>query len=296
MAACSKCGKETMSFTCSYCGKSFCSDHRLPENHDCEKLEEELEKKQEEDDKWFEEKKTKKEKKEKRRQRRTPEKPSLTQDIVDVFKNNVTYSIIGVTTVFFVLQYIVPGLFQIMLLEPSLENILDKPWSLFTVMLLHGSFIHIFANMITFYFFGKPVENIVGGREILKLYIGAGLAASIAYVGFSNLTYLVSGSGLTPAVGASGAVMAFVGAVAMLYPDAEVLLYFVVPMKIKTAVYGLGAIEVFNVAMKLIGINLPVLGGFASSAHIAGLVIGLWYGRKIRDKASRTNVFDPMAY
>jgi membrane associated rhomboid family serine protease len=296
MAACSKCGNETMSFTCSYCGKSFCSDHRLPENHDCDKLEEELEKKQEENDKWFEEKKTKKEKKEKRRRRRKPEKPSLTQDIINVFRNNATYSIIGITTVFFLLQYLVPGLFDTMVLEPGLDNLLDKPWSVFTVMLLHGSVLHIFANMITFYFFGKPVENIVGSRELIKLYIGSGLVASLAYIGFSNLTHVIHGAGLGPAVGASGAVVAFIGAVAMLYPDAEVLLYFVIPMKIKTAVYAFGAIELVNLIAKLGGIYLPVIGGFASSAHLAGLLIGLWYGRRIRDKARRTHVFDPLSF
>lgn len=296
MAACAKCGKDSMSFTCSYCGKSFCSDHRLPENHDCDKLEEELERKQEEDDKWFEEKKTKKKKREKRQRRRKPKKPSLAQDIINVFRNNATYSIIGITTIFFLLQYLIPGLFEAMVLEPELNSLLDKPWSVFTVMLLHGSVLHIFANMITFYFFGKPVENIIGSKDLIKLYIGSGLVASLAYIGFSNLTHFVHGAGLSPAVGASGAVVAFIGAVAMIYPDAEVLLYFIIPMKIKTAVYAFGAIELFNLIAKLAGVYIPIIGGFASSAHLAGLLIGLWYGRKIRDKASRTRVFDPLSY
>lgn len=285
-----------MSFTCSYCGESFCSDHRLPENHECDRLEEELEKKQEEDDKWFEEKKTKKEKKEKRKRRRTPEKPSLTEDIINVFRNNATYSIIGITTIFFLLQYMAPSLFELMVLEPGLDSLMDKPWSLFTVMLLHGSVIHIFANMITFYFFGRPIENIVGSKDLVKLYLGAGLVASIAYVGFSNLTYLIHGAGLSPAVGASGAVVAFIGAVAMLYPEAEVLLYFVIPMKIKTAVYAFAGIELVNLIAKLFGIYLPIIGGFASSAHLAGLAIGLWYGKRIRDKANRSRVFDPLSF
>ncbi len=36
---CAKCGvEEPIPFVCSYCGKSFCGEHRIPENHDCEKL------------------------------------------------------------------------------------------------------------------------------------------------------------------------------------------------------------------------------------------------------------------
>lgn len=294
MAECAECGKESMNFTCSYCGKSFCSDHRLPENHDCQDLEEELEKKKERDDKWFEDKSSEPERGS--RTRKPPKKPSLADDILNVFRNNITHSIIGITVLFFFLQSLYPGLEDMLILEPGIASIIEKPWSLLTVMILHGSWFHLFANMITFYFFGKPVESIAGKKETLKLYIGAGLIASLAYVGFSNLTYILHGTGLSPAVGASGAVMAFVGAVAMLYPNAEVLLYFVFPMKIKTAVYALGGLEVFNIVLKLFGIYLPVLGGLASSAHIGGLLIGIWYGRKLRDKASRTSVFDPLAY
>ncbi|MFX1504521.1 MAG: AN1-type zinc finger domain-containing protein [Promethearchaeota archaeon] len=33
---CEHCGrKELMGFTCSYCNRYFCAEHRLPEKHDC---------------------------------------------------------------------------------------------------------------------------------------------------------------------------------------------------------------------------------------------------------------------
>ncbi len=36
---CQKCGQETfMPFRCPYCGGQFCSEHRLPENHSCPRL------------------------------------------------------------------------------------------------------------------------------------------------------------------------------------------------------------------------------------------------------------------
>ncbi|MCW4009054.1 MAG: hypothetical protein NWF05_00330 [Candidatus Bathyarchaeota archaeon] len=36
---CHKCGQETlMPFHCPYCGGQFCSQHRLPENHDCPRI------------------------------------------------------------------------------------------------------------------------------------------------------------------------------------------------------------------------------------------------------------------
>ncbi len=41
MANCAKCNKSItgLPYTCRYCGKIFCPDHQLPENHDCEGLE-----------------------------------------------------------------------------------------------------------------------------------------------------------------------------------------------------------------------------------------------------------------
>lgn len=37
---CQKCGKEVfLPFRCPYCGGYFCSEHRLPENHDCPRME-----------------------------------------------------------------------------------------------------------------------------------------------------------------------------------------------------------------------------------------------------------------
>jgi len=37
---CQKCGKETfLPFRCPYCGDYFCPDHRLPENHECPRME-----------------------------------------------------------------------------------------------------------------------------------------------------------------------------------------------------------------------------------------------------------------
>lgn len=314
MGECSECGEKAMTFTCRYCKKKFCSEHRLPENHDCEGLEKELEKEKEQSkEKWFEDKESKDQQETRTVTASTRSRPGMFESMLNSLKNNYTLMIISVTVFAYLLQYIVPGFSQLLVLDPSISSVLYRPWSLFTVMILHGGLFHLFANMVTFYFFGTPVEKMVGKRELLKLYVGAGFIASLGFVGFRNLLYTIYGPeiaaktlmgiqfGSMPtlglAVGASGAVVAFVGAVAMLYPEAEVLLYFIFPMKIKTAVYAFGGLEVINIVAKLLGYHLPVIGGFASSAHLAGLIVGLWYGRKLRDKhVSRSAVFDPLSY
>lgn len=175
--------------------------------------------------------------------------------------------------------------YELLLLQPGLDQVLNQPWTLVTVMFLHGGAFHLFANMITLYFFGTPVERIAGGKEFLKFYFSAGLAASIGYVAFRNLLAVTQGSGvLEPAVGASGAVVAMFAAVSVLYPEAEVLLYFVIPMKIKTGLYMFAGLEAFNMATKMFGVYLPVIGNFASAAHLTGMIFGIWYGKRLRQK------------
>ncbi len=317
MAKCSKCGKETMSFTCRYCGEKFCSEHRLPENHDCDSLEEELEKEREETDRWFRERDTS----EDVIRPSAPKKPSLLRDGLRALKSNVTLAIIGVTLLSFFLQYVVPGYYEFLTLSPALtpeavqatnsafggsilqKTLLGAPWTIATVMLAHGGFFHLFANMVTFYFFGSVLERAIGSRDLLKFYLAAGLLASIGYIIFRNFLFYQYGPAvgglpaLGPAVGASGAVVAVFAVVAMLHPKAEVLLYFFIPMKIRTALYLFGGLETVNLFSKMIGYTLPAIGNFASSAHLTGLIIGVWYGRKLQKRYSKqTGVLDLLGY
>ncbi len=292
-----------MGYECKYCGQTYCAEHRLPENHDCPGLEnaepatkgssgEKSDGAESSDSKWFREEKV-------RERPPSASKRSFWRDVLRTFKDNVTLTIITVTTLVFTLQLALQGLTQMLYLQPELSTVLQRPWTLLTVMLVHGGYFHIFANMVTFYFFGSALENIIDGEEVLKFYIGAGLISSIGFVALTQLLSLVHGAQIgglpvfRPAVGASGAVVAVFGAVAMLYPRAEVLLYFFIPMKIKTAFYGVAAIEAVNLGAKFAGIVLPVLGGFASSAHLAGLLVGALYGRRLRRKYdTRTGVLD----
>jgi len=288
-----------MSFKCHYCGESFCSEHRLPEKHDCTGLE--TGKK----DEWFDDKyKDKKDDKEPSKDKSAAatsykkHRKSLSKDILDSLTSNYTLAIIGLTVLSYFLQASISGYFDFFVLNPELSELIQRPWSVFSVMILHAGAFHLFANMITFYFFGTPVERVIGGKKMLKIYLIAGLIASIAYIAFYNLLILIHGEPATAglAVGASGAVVAMVGIVAKLHPEAEVLLYFIVPMKIQTLVYAFGALETFNLLMKLGGIQLPIIGMLASSAHLAGLLIGLWYGDKIKEKYSqRRRGFNPLA-
>ena len=159
----------------------------------------------------------------------------------------------------------------------GVPGFLTRPWTLVTYMFLHGSFMHVFMNMLALFFFGPPLERKWGSRTFLKYYLLTGLGGAAASV----LLYSVLGPTLM--VGASGAVFGLLVAFAMNWPDAKILLWFVFPVRAKWFVLGLGAFTLLSTAQ-------GSADGVAHWAHLGGLASGfvyLRYGERIGRFASR---------
>jgi membrane associated rhomboid family serine protease len=60
----------------------------------------------------------------------------------------------------------------------------------FSMMFLHGGWLHLIFNMWTLWLFGPTVEDRLGHGRYLAFYLACGLAASIAHV-FFNPTSIV---------------------------------------------------------------------------------------------------------
>lgn len=103
-------------------------------------------------------------------------------------------------------------------------------WTLLTSMFMHAGPFHLFVNMLSLFFIGKFLETILGKKRYFWLYILAGVFASLFFAFFSYF-FGVSGIGArifaTPdtfAVGASGAIFAIAGVLALLTPRNKVYL------------------------------------------------------------------------
>lgn len=152
-------------------------------------------------------------------------------------------------------------------LTPALVITKGYVWQFFTYMFLHSTqgFLHIFFNMYAILIFGVPIEQAWGGRRFLLYYLfcgtGAGLAIFLINLISGGLSYYV------PTIGASGAVFGLLLAFGVLYPNIEILLFFVIPIKAKYLVVLYGGIELW----------LELFGGASNISHI-GHLGGLFFG------------------
>jgi membrane associated rhomboid family serine protease len=144
----------------------------------------------------------------------------------------------------------------------------------FTAMFLHGSFLHIFGNMLFLAIFGPSVEDSMGRARFVIFYLLGGLVALGAQV-------LVNPDSTAPTLGASGAIAAVLGGYLLLYPRARILslvfiIFFVTIVEVP-AVFLLGFWFFEQLYFGAAGLTSPVGGseGVAYFAHIGGFAFGL---------------------
>lgn len=283
---CDSCGKDIgdMRFTCKFCQGSFCSEHRLPENHDCQGLKEYKKRSTKRGIKYEPFKKENLREKPKREFKQSnflSELEGLVDQTSKNFKNYTKILVISCVVVFFLQLILGTSFVKFFYLEPNFETILIKPWMLFTSIFLHGNFFHLFVNMFVLYFFGKELEHRIGSENFLILFFTTGIAANLGYLVFSQFT------ALKPALGASGAIFGVFAALAIIDPEIRVLLFFIFPMKIIHALILFGVYDLYRMFIRLAE---PMSSVVASSAHLTGLVVGVLFGYYYRDKIRKRSI------
>lgn len=150
----------------------------------------------------------------------------------------------------------------------DIHSDLFRPYQFFTYMFAHGSFTHIFFNMIAFASFAPILEGYWGDKKFLTFYIATGMGAGVIYAAFN---YFFPGNG-GYMLGASGAIYGILMAFGMLFPNMELMLLFPpIPIKAKYMVFLMGFI---TYALDRSGTvaHLAHFGG----AFIAFLLISYW--------------------
>lgn len=146
--------------------------------------------------------------------------------------------------------------------------------TLVTSMFLHGSWSHIFGNMLYLWIFGDNVEDRLGHGRFVVFYLLCGFAAAFGQIWIDPQSTL-------PTIGASGAIAGVMGAYFVLYPRSRVLT--LIPLIIYFEIVELPAIVLlgFWFVMQLFSAGAIAItansqqGGVAFMAHVAGFITGL---------------------
>ncbi|QDV61598.1 rhomboid family intramembrane serine protease [Crateriforma conspicua] len=147
---------------------------------------------------------------------------------------------------------------------------LTQPWKIWQVLtygFVHDdqNIRHILFNMFGLFIFGRIVEQRIGAAEFLRFYLCAiivgGFAAAISGLAFGD----------APTIGASGAVVAVTILFACYFPNTEILLMFVLPVKA-------WVLAVLYVGFDLFGaLGLAGDSNTAFQVHLSGAAFGLLY-------------------
>ncbi len=151
-----------------------------------------------------------------------------------------------------------------LMMPASVSYFLSQPWTLFTYMFLHEGFFHILFNMLFLYWFGLLLNDFLGSRKLVNLYILGGFAGGLLYMLIYNIAPFFSDR-IDGALmlGASAGVYAVVVAAATLRPDTEFRLLLLGPVKIKYIAIFYVLVAFANSAGSNAGGELAHLGGAA---------------------------------
>jgi hypothetical protein len=127
--------------------------------------------------------------------------------------------------------------------------------------------------MFALWMFGVSYERQFGTKDFLKLYFIAGIGTGIILSLF-----------LPNVLGASAAIFAVLVAFAYMWPNAKVLLMFIIPVKAKNAILIFITLELF---LTIQSANSNI----AHSGHVLGALIGFIYLQIVHKRYDLLNPF-----
>lgn len=153
-------------------------------------------------------------------------------------------------------------------------------WQFLTFQFLHGGITHLVLNGFVLWSFGRHLEEFLGKRAFLQLYLFSGFAGAA----FQILLALLSDRFSGPMVGASAGIAGLIAAFALLSPHSTIYLLLVIPLRAKYLLPLLIGIEVVCLAA-------GVRDGIAHAAHLGGMLFGIAYLRWLRGWDGFTNLW-----
>ncbi len=137
------------------------------------------------------------------------------------------------------------------------------PWS---ATLVHGGWVHLILNLVMLVWAGSQVERVLGGANLLFVYLVGALVAAAAQ-------WLVDPAAFLPMIGASGAISAIFGIYALLAARPKAVTSSLRLNRAIHVIWLLVAWIAIQWMSGMLGSGQGVM--IATAAHIGGFIAGL---------------------
>jgi membrane associated rhomboid family serine protease len=179
----------------------------------------------------------------------SPESPRMTRAVQWLLALNVGIYFLQLTL------FGPDAVYSALALDPS--RFPSSWWTIVTYMFVHAWLAHLAFNMFTLWMFGPRLEHEWGTRTFVQFYISCGIGGAIAHLLFAQHSSVI---------GASGAISGVLVAYALRWPDEEVYLFGVIPMRSRWLVAAM-------LAMNIIFALSPG-SRIDWTAHVGGMAFG----------------------
>ena len=173
------------------------------------------------------------------------------------------------------------GFVEYISLSSNPADLLWKPWTIISYAFFHADFFHILFNLIILNFVSRLFMTYFTQKQLLSLYLLGAIFAGFIYIG----SYLIFPALIRQEailIGASGAVMAVLFAVAAFNPYMEIRLLLI------------GRVKIWHIAMVYLVIDLISLSSANVGGHIAhlgGALFGYLFSIQIKNGTDITKTF-----
>jgi membrane associated rhomboid family serine protease len=160
-------------------------------------------------------------------------------------------------------------------INANLGTFIARPWTLLSYGFLHLDVLHILFNMLFLYWFGRIINEFLGGQKLVALYLYGTIAGGLLFLLLYNTVPYFDNlrSPAMSMMGASAAIYAIMVGAATHMPNYTVFLFLFGPVRLKWLV----AISVFLSFISTLGIN-----GGGNVAHIGGAILGFVFIRQLQ--------------